>query len=56
MPEVGDEMFECGGVLSAEALAGFKPAINVVACTPMSASKFTVACCILMSVGVPGIA
>jgi len=28
-PEAGDVIFECGGVLSADAVASFSPAINV---------------------------
>ena len=36
---------EVGAVVSVEAVAALRPACSVVGCDPMSASRFTVACC-----------
>jgi hypothetical protein len=52
-PAAGEVMLAVGGVVSADAVAGCNPAIRVAGCTPMSANRFTVACCMLGSVGVP---
>jgi hypothetical protein len=44
-------MVTVGAVESAEAEVATRPAISVVACTPMSANRFTVACRIRVSAG-----
>ena len=41
----GEVIVEVGGVVSVDAVAGVSPDISVVGCTPMSANRFTVACC-----------
>ena len=42
-----------GGVVSVDAVAGRNPAIRVTGCTPMSANRLTVACCMFASVAGP---
>ncbi len=42
----GAEMVELGAVVSVDGEAAVRPLISVVACAPMSAKRFTVACCI----------
>ena len=49
-PEAGEVMVETGGVVSVDADAGSNPACSVTGWTPMSANRFTVACCMLGSV------
>jgi hypothetical protein len=49
-------MIDLGGVVSVEAVASRSTLCSVAGCTPMSARRFTVACCILISLGVPEIA
>ncbi len=44
-PEVGELMEEIGGLTSVEAEAGINPDCSVAGCTPISARRFTVACC-----------
>ena len=44
-PFAGDVMPETGGAASADADAGSRPACSVAGWAPMSASRFTVACC-----------
>ena len=41
---------DVGGVVSVDAVAGVSPDISVAGCTPMSANRFTVACCMAGSV------
>ena len=41
----GAVIVEDGGAVSVEAVAAERPACSVVGCDPMSASRFTVACC-----------
>ncbi len=52
-PPAGEVMMAVGGVVSVDAVAGCSPAIRVAGCTPMSANRFTVACCMLASVAGP---
>ena len=40
-------MTECGGVVSVDAVASDRPAWMLAGCAPISANRFTVACCIL---------
>jgi hypothetical protein len=54
-PEAGKVIVDRGGVASVEAVAGTRPVCSVAGCTSISARRFTVACCILISVGVPEI-
>src|SRR5215470_19852646 len=50
-PEDGDVIVEVGAVVSADAVAAVSPDISVAGCTfPMSANRFTVACCMAESV------
>ena len=49
-PEAGEVMVDTGGVVSAEADAASNPACSVAGWTPMSANRFTVACCMFGSV------
>src|SRR5215471_14964099 len=49
-PEDGDVIVEVGAVVSVDAVAAVTPDISVVGCTPMSANRFTVACCMAESV------
>ena len=44
-PSAGEMTSETGAVTSADAEAGTSPACSVAGCTPMSAKRFTVACC-----------
>ena len=48
-PAVGEVMTEVGGVWSVEAVAATSPDWSVAGWTPMSANRFTVACCMLTS-------
>ncbi len=50
-PGNGVLMTVTGAVVSVEAEAGTMPAARVPGCAPMSASRFTVACCMRRSVG-----
>src|SRR6266852_4717883 len=52
-PATGEVIDEVGGRLSVEAEAATRPACSVAGWTPISASKFTVACCIRTSVVEP---
>jgi len=52
-PATGEPIVDDGGVVSDEALAGTRPASIVVGCTPMSARRLTVACCIAALASVP---
>src|SRR5215475_7507010 len=49
-PCAGDVIAEVGAVASADAVAAVRPGISVVGCAPMSANRFTVACCMAESV------
>src|SRR5262249_21465397 len=49
-PPVGETIVEVGAVVSVDAVAATSPAWRVAGCTPMSANRFTVACCIRTSV------
>src|SRR5215471_2444652 len=49
-PEDGDVIVEVGAVVSVDAAAADSPDISVVGCAPISASRFTVACCMAESV------
>jgi hypothetical protein len=51
-PPLGELTVDVGGVWSVDAVAATRPGWIVVGCTPMSASRLTVACCIAGSVGV----
>ena len=49
--EEGDlALFETGAIVSEDFVAISSPPCNVAGCMPMSANRFTVACCILASV------
>ena len=48
-PEAGEVIVETGGVVSAEAVAVVSPVRMVAGWAPMSANRFTVACCIAVS-------
>src|SRR4051794_16946738 len=50
-PVEGDVIAEDGAVVSVDALAATSPAVRVAGCAPMSANRFTVACCIRGSGG-----
>src|SRR5262249_58590171 len=50
---VGAVIAAVGGVVSVEAVAATRPDCSVAGCTPMSARRLTVACCMLGSVGGP---
>src|SRR4051794_34086728 len=54
-PFAGDVMVAVGAVLSVDLLATLSPSAGSSAngCTPMSAKRLTVACCMLLSSGVP---
>src|SRR5262249_6357899 len=52
-PWAGDVLGEVGGGVSADAVSGVSPDINVAGCAPISASRFTVACCMVESTGPP---
>jgi hypothetical protein len=56
LPNAGEVIIDLGGVASVEAAASRSPLCRVAGCTPMSARRFTVACCILISLGVSEIA
>src|SRR5215813_3288821 len=50
-PADGEVIVDVGGVVSADCVAGVRPDISVAGCTlPMSANRFTVACCAAGSV------
>ena len=50
-PDDGDVIVDVGGVVSVDCVAGASPDISVAGCTlPMSANRFTVACCMAGSV------
>src|SRR5208283_5779146 len=49
-PFAGETIVELGGVVSVDAAAVVRPLWRVVGCTPMSAKRLTVACCIPRSV------
>ena len=51
-PPAGEVIVEVGAVVSVDAVAAVSPEISAYGCTPMSANRFTVACCMLRS-GVP---
>jgi hypothetical protein len=46
VPAAGEDITDLGGVVSVEGVAGTSPLCNVTGCTPISARRFTVACCI----------
>ena len=48
-PLPGEVIVEIGAAASVEPVAGVSPGRSVTGCTPMSAKRFTVACCIRMS-------
>ena len=48
-PVAGEVTADVGGVVSAEAVAATRPPCRLAGCAPMSASTFTVACCIARS-------
>jgi hypothetical protein len=48
-PEAGLVIMDTGGVVSVDAWAAMSPLCNVAGCTPISAKRFTVACCIFGS-------
>jgi hypothetical protein len=48
-PEAGLVIMDTGGVVSVDACAVISPLCNVAGCTPISAKRFTVACCIFGS-------
>src|SRR5438105_3910535 len=48
---VGGSMVDAGEAASPDIIAGTSPGWIDAGCTPMSANRFTVACCILMSTG-----
>src|SRR6266566_2475182 len=52
-PFAGDVMVDVGGVVSVVSAAGSNPGCSVTGWTPMSANRFTVACCILRSALTP---
>src|SRR6266550_2254977 len=53
-PPMGDAIVDAGGVVSDDPTAGMRPASIVVGCTPMSAKRLIVACCMAGLAGVPG--
>ena len=52
-PAVGEVIVDVGGVVSVDADAATSPASSVAGWAPMSASRFTVACCIVGSAARP---
>src|SRR3954452_7114339 len=44
-PAAGDVIVDTGLVVSVDAGVAVRPVITVVGCTPMSANRFIVACC-----------
>jgi hypothetical protein len=54
-PAAGDVTVAVGPVASVDAVAATSPLIRVAGCTFMSASRFTVACCIRGSAGSTGL-
>ena len=48
-PSFGDVIADVGALVSVDAVAAVRPACSVAGCTPMSANRFTVACCIAES-------
>src|SRR5262249_792702 len=44
-PDTGEEITDDGATVSVDALAGTRPPCRAAGCTPISASKLTVACC-----------
>ncbi len=53
-PFVGLVIVELGAVVSVDAVVAVSSGCNVDGWTPMSANRFTVACCIRTSVSAPG--
>ncbi|HTK77373.1 MAG TPA: hypothetical protein VL371_19065, partial [Gemmataceae bacterium] len=49
VPAAGELIVEAGGVTSVEAVAVANPVWRPAGCTPMSANRFTVACCMARS-------
>ena len=52
-PPAGEVMVAVGAVVSVDAVAATMPDWSVAGCTPMSANRLTVACCMFASTGVP---
>jgi hypothetical protein len=48
-PDDGELMTDVGAVVSVDWAAATSPDRSVAGCTPMSASRFTVACCMRLS-------
>src|SRR6516165_3637560 len=53
VPFAGEVMTEIGGVVSVDFVARLSPVCSVAGCTPMSANRFTVACCMFGSAAKP---
>ena len=52
-PDESDVIEDDGAIVSVDAVVCTKPVCRLPACTPMSANRLTVACCMRPSVGVP---
>src|SRR4051794_29833345 len=52
-PAPGAETADVGAVRLVDAVAAVRPAMRVAGCAPMSARRFTVACCMLRSTAPP---
>ena len=52
-PAAGEVMAAVGAVVSVEAVAATSPDCSVTGCTPMSANRLIVACCMFASVAGP---
>src|SRR2546427_2569637 len=52
-PLTGETIVDVGAVVSVDAVAATRPAVRLPGCTPMSANKLTVACCMSVFAGVP---